>query len=57
MEDNSDSHLIKNSEKEQKNHLRIIFLNLFISIFIIMCYFYVAEFFGSIPTIFLINSE
>lgn len=57
MEDNSDFHLIKNSEKEQKNLLRIIFLNLFISTFIIMCYFYVAEFFGSISTIFLKNSK
>lgn len=58
MEENSDDvTLVKNTKNEQKNPLRIIFLNLFISVFIIMCYFYVAEFFGSISTIFVENSE
>ncbi len=58
MEENSDDiALVKNTKNEHNNPLRIIFLNLFISVFIIMCYFYLAEFFGSISTIFVENSE
>ncbi|TFG19208.1 MAG: DUF2085 domain-containing protein, partial [Promethearchaeota archaeon] len=54
MEENNDGVAL---EKNIKNPLRIIFLNLFISVFIIMFYFYLAEFFGSISTIFIENSE
>ena len=40
---------LNSSSEQQKMHLlRKIFLNLFISAFIIMCYFYVSEVFGSI---------
>ena len=57
MEDNSDLDSRKNSKSKYENLLRIFFLNLFISIFIIMCYFYIAEFFGSISTIYIEDSK
>ncbi len=42
---------------EPKNYLRAIFLNLFISAFIIITYVYVSEAFGSISTIFIKNQD
>ena len=41
------------SQSNEKNILRLIFLNLLIVFFIIMCYFYLSEFFGSISTPFV----
>ena len=38
-------------EVERNNHLRLIFLNLLISMFIIISYVYFAESFGSISTV------
>ena len=38
---------------KKRKFLRDIFLNIFIAVFIIMCYFYVSEFFGSISKTFL----
>lgn len=42
--------LNNSSEHKNKRIVRKIFLNLFISAFIIMCYFYISEFFGSISS-------
>ena len=44
-------------EVERNNHLRLIFLNLLISMFIIISYVYFAESFGSISTIFIESQE
>jgi len=44
-------------EEEGKNYLRLIFLNLLISIFIIISYIYIAEAFESISTNFIENQE
>ena len=49
--DNSDS-----TQNNNKNVLRAIFLNIFICTFIIMSYFYLSEFFGSVSTIYVENS-
>ena len=57
MEENSEFDSIKNSQNEHKNIIRVIFLNLLINAFIIMCYFYLSEIFGSISTIFIENSR
>ena len=57
MEENPEFHSIKNSQSEHKNILRVLFLNLLITAFIIMCYFYLSEIFGSISTIYLENSK
>ncbi|MFX1376088.1 MAG: DUF2085 domain-containing protein [Promethearchaeota archaeon] len=43
--------------EEGKNYLRLIFLNLLISTFIIISYIYVAEVFNSISTNFIENQE
>ena len=42
--------LNKSSEQKQKKITREIFVNLFIITFIIMCYFYISEIFGSISS-------
>ena len=42
---------------EPKNYLRAIFLNLFISAFIIITYVYISEAFGSISTFFIKNTN
>jgi len=44
-------------EVERNNHLRLIFLNLLVSMFIIISYVYFAESFGSISTIFIESQE
>jgi len=44
-------------KKEGKNYLRLIFLNLLISVFTIISYVYISETFGSISTIFIENQE
>jgi uncharacterized membrane protein len=44
-------------ETEKKNYSRLIFLNLLISIFIIISYVYFAEAFGSISTVFIESQE
>ena len=44
-------------ETEKKNSLRLIFLNLLISLFIIISYVYISETFGSISTLFLIEPQ
>ena len=44
-------------EEEGKNYFRLIFLNLLISIFIIISYIYIAEAFESISTNFIENQE
>ncbi len=43
--------------REGKNYLRFIFLNLLIIIFIIISYVYISESFGSISSIFINNQE
>lgn len=57
MADNSNFESNEESKKEQISLIRTIFINLLISIFIIMCYFYIAEYLGSISTIFIKNTE
>ncbi|MFX1385442.1 MAG: ECF transporter S component, partial [Promethearchaeota archaeon] len=57
MANNSDLEFNEESKNEQECLSRTIFLNLFISIFMIICYFYIAEFFGSISTIFIKNTQ
>jgi len=57
MEENSEFDSIKNFQNEHKNIIRVIFLNLLINAFIIMCYFYLSEIFGSISTIYIENSR
>ncbi len=42
---------------EHKNIKRLIFVNLLIEIFIIMCYFSISELFGSISSFFILNDE
>jgi len=44
-------------EVEKKNYLRVVFLNLLISVFIIISYIYTAEGFGAISTVFIGNQE
>ncbi len=44
-------------ELEGKNDLRLIFLNLLISAFIIISYIYIAEAFGSISSVFIESQE
>jgi uncharacterized membrane protein len=44
-------------EAERKNYLRLVFLNLLISIFIIISYVYIAEAFGSVSTSFVESQE
>jgi uncharacterized membrane protein len=44
-------------EPEKKNYLRLVFLNLLISLFIIISYVYISEAFGSISTIFIESQE
>ncbi|MFX0071766.1 MAG: DUF2085 domain-containing protein [Candidatus Hermodarchaeota archaeon] len=44
-------------KNKHKNILRFVFLNLLINIFIIMCYFYLSEIFGSISTYFITSSN
>jgi len=44
-------------EIKKKNYLRIVFLNLLISVFIIISYIYTAEGFGAISTVFIGNQE
>lgn len=44
-------------KKEQKNILRVIFLNLLIIAFITISYVYISEPFGSISTIYITNQE
>ncbi|MFW9897359.1 MAG: DUF2085 domain-containing protein [Candidatus Thorarchaeota archaeon] len=44
-------------EVEKTGYLRLIFLNLLISLFIIISYIYTSEFFGSISTIFISSQE
>ncbi|MFX0147470.1 MAG: DUF2085 domain-containing protein [Candidatus Hodarchaeota archaeon] len=54
------SHPIIQKESEiqgQKDIKRTIFVNIFIEIFIIMCYFYVSEIFGSISTPFIASND
>jgi uncharacterized membrane protein len=43
--------------KEDTSTLRLIFLNLLITVFIIMSYFYISEVFGSISTPFIKSNE
>ncbi|MFX0181374.1 MAG: DUF2085 domain-containing protein, partial [Candidatus Hodarchaeota archaeon] len=42
---------------EHSNIKRSIFVNIFIEIFIIMCYFSISELFGSISSFFIFNNE
>ena len=44
-------------EVESGSHIRLIFINLLISMFIIISYVYIAEAFGSISTIFIESQE
>ncbi|MFX1256978.1 MAG: DUF2085 domain-containing protein [Promethearchaeota archaeon] len=57
MKNNIEETTQKEAQNERNNILRRIFLNLLKSVFIIMCYFYISEFFGSISTIYVENSE
>jgi len=57
MDDNLTNNSNDSSQINEKNILRVIFLNILISIFIIMCYFYLSEFFGSISTPFVKNVD
>lgn len=50
MEEKSEVNTIENVINEEKTFSRIIFLNLFINVFVIMSYFYCSEIFGSIST-------
>ncbi|MHA1293603.1 MAG: DUF2085 domain-containing protein, partial [Promethearchaeota archaeon] len=56
MEKKYDHYIPNRSKNEKYSILRIIFLNLFISFFIISIYFYLSENFGSISTDFIENS-
>lgn len=42
---------------EHNNIKRLIFVNIFIEVFIIMCYFSISELFGSISSFFIFNIE
>jgi len=44
-------------ETEKKNYLRFVFLNLLISLFIIISYVYISEAFGSVSTAFVESQE
>jgi uncharacterized membrane protein len=44
-------------QKEEESYLRLIFLNLLISVFIIISYIYISEAFESISTYFIENQE
>ncbi|MFX1385033.1 MAG: DUF2085 domain-containing protein [Promethearchaeota archaeon] len=57
MVNNSNLEFNEESKNEQVGLSRTISLNLLIIMFIIMCYFYIAEFFGSISTIFIKNNR
>jgi len=46
-----------NDKKTKKNVLRTIFINILIVIFIIMCYFYLAEAIGSISYYYIVKSD
>ena len=54
MDDNLTNSVFQDNDK---NILRLVFLNILIVVFIIMCYFYVSEFFGSISTPFVKKTE
>ena len=44
-------------EPEKKNYSRLVFLNLLISLFIVISYVYISEAFGAISTIFIESQE
>lgn len=47
----------KRGKKEEETILRKIFLNLLILAFIILCYYYISEIFGSISSFYLVQSD